>query len=351
MNTIQKEDYQQISTLPFIEWERLAGKTVLITGGTGLIGSNLVNALLYIDNVKKLGLKVILPVRNPEKAKKVIDTGSDALLIKPYALGERIEVQASIDYVVHLASPTSSKFFAEQPADTLLANIEGTKSVLELAREKKLRKFVYLSSMEVYGFPRRGHQVTEKEIGAFETMHARNSYPIAKIASEALCNAYWVQYQVPVVVLRATQTFGPGVEYNDGRVFAEFMRCVLEKKNIVLKSAGLTERSYLYTGDAVTAILTGLLNGNPGESYTVANPETYCSIKDMAQLVADRIAHGDIEVVYNISEDIEKAGYAPTLYMDLDVSKIKSLGWRPTRNLTDMFERMIQGATEDLPSK
>ena len=121
------------------------------------------------------------------------------------------------------------------------------------------------------------------------------------------------------------------------------MRCAVEHKNIVLKSQGLTERSYLYTADAVSAILTVLQKGNPGEAYTAANPETYCSIRDMAQMVADQVAGGAIQVVYDGSKDIKELGYADTLYMDLDIRKIEELGWYPTVKLLKMFERMIEG--------
>ena len=192
------------------------------------------------------------------------------------------------------------------------------------------------------------HKVKENELGSFETMNARNSYPIAKIACENLCNSYCSQYGVPAVILRATQTFGPGVKYDDGRIFAEFMRCVVEKKNIVLKSAGLTERSYLYTADAVSAILVSLLNGKPGQAYTIANPNTYCSIKDMAQMVADEVAGGSIKVVFDIAKDIEKLGYARTLFMNLDVAKVEKLGWTPSVDLKSMFERMIEGMKADV---
>ena len=345
MYKVQIEDCQNIGKLDFIEWEQFREKVILITGSTGLIGSNLVNALAYNSQAKGLDIKLILPVRNVSAAKEQFGwTGAKMI---PYSLGSELETDESIDYIVHLSSPTSSKYFMEKPVDTMLANIEGTKVLLEFGKSCRIKKFINLSTMEVYGFPEKGHKVKESELGAFETMNARNSYPIAKIASETLCSSYYIQYEVPAVVLRATQTFGPGVKYNDGRVFAEFMRCATEKKDIVLKSAGLTERCYLYTADAVSAILVSLLNAQPGQVYTVANPDTYCSIQDMAQMVADEIADGQISVVFDIVDDIEKLGYAGTLYMDLDVGKIESLGWRANINLREMFERMGRGIEEN----
>ena len=345
MKRVQVQDYENIGNLDFIEWKQLQNKKILITGSTGLIGSNLVNAIAYISQKMNLNIKLILPVRNVDMATKLFSwVGAEICF---YELGTELRLSTLVDYIVHLASPTASKFFTEKPVDTLLSNIDGCRAILDWAVTHPVRKFVNLSSMEVYGFPAKGHKIKENELGSFETMNSRNSYPLAKIAGEALCYGYYSQHRVPTVVLRATQTFGPGIRYNDERVFAQFMRCIVEKKDIVLKSKGLTERSYLYTADCVSGILVSLLKATPGSSYTIANPETYCSINDMAQMVANEISNREIKVIYDFTEDASKLGYAETLYMDLDVTKIRGLGWRPTVGLRQMFERMIEGITDD----
>ena len=346
MNSVQIEDCKNIGKLSFIHWEKLRNTTILITGATGLIGSNLVNALAYNSKIKGLDLRIILPVRNLSLARRLFNW-TDVEFI-PYSFESNLDLREDIDFIVHLASPTSSKWFIERPVETILANVEGTNHLLLSAIRLPIQKFVFLSSMEVYGFPQKGHKVKENEIGSFDTMTTRNSYPIAKIASEALCNSYWSEFKVPVVILRATQTFGPGVKYNDGRVFAEFMRCAVEKKDIVLKSEGLTERPYLYTADAISAIIVALISGEAGNCYTVANPNTYCSIKDMACLVAEQIADDQIKVRSDIKEDLSGIGYANTLYMDLDVDRIEKLNWYPTTNLREMFIRMIRGLGTDI---
>ena len=150
--------------------------------------------------------------------------------------------------------------------------------------------------------------------------------------------SYYSEYHVPVKIARLTQTFGPGVNYQDGRVFAEFARCAIEGRNIILKTKGETERSYLYTEDAVWAILTILLKGENGQAYTVANEETYCSIYEMASMVA-----GKYGIQVEIQEqDTASQGYANTLYMNLDTTKLQKLGWNPQVGLAEMYERMIQ---------
>ena len=119
------------------------------------------------------------------------------------------------------------------------------------------------------------------------------------------------------------------------------MRCVIENHDIVLKTNGETERCYLYIADAVSAILTIMLSGGNGESYNAANTETYCSISEMAKLVTDKVAKNAIKVTYQL-ENIQKLGYANTLYMKLNTDKLKSLGWIPTTNLVAMFINMIE---------
>lgn len=340
-NRIILEDCERIAKESFINWELFKNKSLLITGSTGLIGLNLVNLLMFVNRRFELNIKVYLPVRNVSAAYSMFGK-DDCLSIFEYKLGDPLRIEGEIDYIVHLASPTSSRFFSENPTETLLTNIEGLKSLLEYSKSNRIKKLVFVSTMEVYGFPEKGHEVYEDEIGSFEPMVSRNSYPIAKIACESLCHAYYSQYGVPSVVIRATQTFGPGVKYDDGRVFAQFMRCAIEKKDIVLKSLGLTERSYLYTGDAVTAIIVGLQKGISGEAYTAANPSTYCSIKEMAEMVSNRIANGKIKVVFDVADDVTKLGYANTLYMKLNVDKLCSLGWKPFVDLYEMYDRMIQ---------
>lgn len=253
------------------------------------------------------------------------------------------EVEEDIDYIIHGANPTSSRYFIDHPVETLHTAVYGTDNLLQLAVEKRVKSFVFLSTMETYGTPGKGTRITEENCGQFDTTTIRNCYPLGKQVCENLCCSYLSEYHVPVKIARLTQTFGPGVRYDDGRVFAEFARCAIEHRNIVLKTRGETERDYLYTGDAVSAILTILLNGEDGQAYTVANEETYCSVYEMASLVAGRYG---IQVEIQ-EQDVLSQGYANTLYMDLDTTKLQKLGWKPQVGLEEMFDRMIRSMKKE----
>lgn len=339
MSYVLDKDTEQILNSDFINWDVFKNKTFLVTGATGLVGSNFVKLLSRLSETKQLDIEILCMVRDIGKATGIFEK-SNCIKFMCSDITDSVLIEEDIDYIIHAANPTASKYFINNPVETINTSVLGTMKMLELAKAKKVEGFVYLSTMEVYGEPNKGVLVTEEDISGFNPEKARNSYPISKQLCESLCGAYACEYGVPTRVLRLTQTFGPGVTYNDGRVFAEFMRCAIEKKDIILKTKGETERSYLYTADAFTAIMVALQKGKDGSCYTVANPDTYCSIKEMAELVAHEICQDSIKVDIQL-DDISKYGYANTLHMNLDVTKMKSLGWMPLVGLTEMFRRAI----------
>ena len=362
--------------------QKFSGKTVMVTGATGLIGKALVKALLSVGEVSVSGedlmaevtampekktaeqlavsrqsaknmqietpVKVVAVVRSIDKARKLfgdLSRHAEAEGKLVYRVGDIRTVELSdvqADYIVHAASDTSSKSFVERPVETLDVILGGTRHMLDYAAScKTLKKFLFLSTMEVYGTPATDEKITEQHGTNLDTMKVRTCYPEGKRLAEMLCTSFGKEYGVPVNVLRLTQTFGEGVSYEDGRVFAEFVRCAIEKRDIVLKTKGETKRSYLYVGDAVSAILRVLTDGVVGEAYNAANEETYCSIYEMAAMVAERFGDGKVRV--RIEEDEKNdRGFAPTLHMNLDTSKLQALGWRAEVDLPEMYQRMME---------
>lgn len=342
-NSIFQEDVKHINAVDFIPWEKFRDKTLFITGATGLIGSTVINALNYVNDQRGLNLTILALVRDLQRAEEKFDAILESGMLKLLKgsvedLDENfIKHMPSVDFVIHGASQTASKEFVDHAVETIKTTLIGTMNTLELAKVKAAEGYVYLSSMEMYGYPRKGHRVTEDEAGAMTPLECRNSYPISKLMSESMCCAYASEYHVPAKIVRLTQTFGPGFDYNDSRIFAYFIRCAIEKKNIVLKTKGETERCYLYTADAATAILTILLQGQAGQAYNAANEETYCSIIDMAE----RVALGAGIEVHTELQEHKKNGYLDTLCMKLNTDLLKALGWKPITG-TDTIGKMYQ---------
>ena len=243
------------------------------------------------------------------------------------------------DYIIHCASPTIGKYMTEHPVETFCLAYESTKAILDYGRKHQTKGVVYISSLESYGQVLNDVDVEESYQGFVDLFDLRSSYPMGKRAAEFLCIAYAKQYNVPIRVARLTQTFGAGVSKEDNRVFAQFARCVIEGKDIVLHTKGESAKPYLYTTDCVEAILYILLHGKDGDVYNVSNDNTFISIIDLANFLCE---HFNSNISVHVMQQ-QNMGYAPVTRLKLSSSKLQSLGWQPHYNLEMMFKRLIDG--------
>lgn len=335
MNRVQLQDIREFVN-SFLLADELCGSSFLITGATGLIGSSLIHCLLALNR----DIRIVAPVRNMWKVYELFEEGTKTIeLIECDLLSFDYNTIGSVDYIVHCAAPTSSKFFVEHPVETFDTIIKGTSVLLEYARNHPVKGFVYLSSLEVYGSISDDSQSIAEDIqGYWDPMNVRSSYPLAKRAAENLCCSYAHQYGVPVNVARLTQTTGAGIAKDDNRVIAQFARLAAEGHDIILHTRGEAARPYCYTTDAVSAILYLLLRGEIGEAYNVANEKTYISARGMAEYLKEHI-----NPAINVRVELDNnMGYAPVTKLRLSSQKLLALGWQPRFGLKEMFERLIQ---------
>lgn len=323
----------------YIPFEKLKSKSVFITGGTGLVGSAFTKLLLAANEEFRLDVKIYLLVRSTAKAEQIFGK-QERLYYISGDLDHLPEMDFDVDFILHSASPTASKYFAEHPVETVKIAVGGTIRLLDLAKEKGTESFVYLSSMEVYGERLEEEPVSESEILLTQPLRVRSCYPQSKLLCENLCVDYFEEYQLSTKIVRLAQTFGPGIPMDDNRVFAQFARAAINSTDIVLQTPGTTKQCYVYTLDAALAILAVMLLGAPGEAYNAANPATYCSIKEMAEMVAQKIARNAISVQINIDADAAKK-YPPTHKWNLSADKLLALGWKPTKNLEEMYSKLV----------
>ncbi len=342
-DSILQEDLEQLIKNPSVPFDMLKDKTVFVTGATGLLGSQTVRALACANRLLGSGIRILAMARNSQKAEKVFGSllnRGDVKLVHADVNAE-ITCEEPVDYIVHGASATSSRYFVSNPVETIKTAVDGTVHVLEFAKQKQVKGFLYLSSLEVYGTPAADAGLIEESYsGYIDPLAVRSSYSQGKRMAECICAAYASQYGVPVKIARLSQTFGAGVEYDDGRVFAEFARCAIEKKDIVLHTAGKTERSYCYTRDAAAAMLLILVKGEAGSAYNVTNMDTRISIANMAQLVCDIFPESGIRVTFDMPKDVASFGYNPEMVIALDAGRLMELGWKPAVNLKEMFQRL-----------
>jgi dTDP-glucose 4,6-dehydratase len=246
------------------------------------------------------------------------------------------------DYLVHGASVTASKMMVDNPVETIMTAIEGTKNMMDFATRCKMHGVVYLSSMEAYGIVKVDHgEVYEKDLGFIDSLNVRSSYSEGKRMTECLCASFASEYGVNVKIARLAQTFGAGIDKNENRVFAQFAKSVMNNENIVLHTNGEKANCYCYTSDAVAGLIILLLKGEAGQAYNVANMKTFCSIKEMAKIFVRVGKESSSELVFDIPEDISGFGYAPSSIMKLNSEKIMSLGWKPLFGMEDMAIRLM----------
>ncbi len=342
---VLQEDLERVADDAFL-LEGLRGKRVVVTGATGLVGSWLIRALACMNRRHDAGMHIRGILRNREKAEKIYGSEflrrSDVSFLEADITHEIAAEDAAADLVIHGAAVTASRTMVEQPVETILTAVEGTKHVLDYARACGASRFLYLSSMEMYGSLEKSGdtRATEDRLGWLDLTKIRSNYPESKRMCENLCIGYGKEYGLDVRIARLSQTFGAGILPWENRVFAQFARSAMEGKDIVLHTKGLSEGNYCYTGDCVRGILTIALKGRAMEAYNVSNESTHTTIAGMAEMVAGELAGGRVRVVYDIPEE-NRYGYAADVRLVLDASKLRGLGWEPEIGLKEMYRRMM----------
>lgn len=322
---------------------KLRNCTVMVTGASGLVGSRVIKCISQKNNSENTNIRIVACVRNLEKAKKKLDGCSDSIEYYVSDICDEIDYSGNVDYIIHAAGVTGgSKQHIDTPMNTINTAINGTINVLEYARKCHAKGVVYLSSLEIYGkMPVENQVIYEEQAGYIDVTNVRSSYSESKRMCECICSSYAKQYSVPVCIARLTATFGPGVAYNDGRVFAQFARAVIEKQDIVLKSTGETVRNYCDVDDCAKALIMLLTEGKSEEAYNIANPETEISIRDMAERFIMLFPESGIQVKFDLSEDCTKLGYNQTIKSVLAADKLTGIGWKPDYSLDETIKRLV----------
>ncbi|MBQ7995514.1 MAG: NAD-dependent epimerase/dehydratase family protein [Bacilli bacterium] len=323
----------------------LENKTIFITGATGLIGTQVGKSLIRYRRQYGGKFKIVLQARNVEKLMNRYkeDLVEEGVYVVLGDIRDMIIFDGKVDYIIHCASNTSSAFFVTNPVETIDILVSGTKNALEFAKEKRVKGFLYLSTLEVYGdvFDD-AVAIDESAFHYLDFLSVRSSYPEGKRMCECLCSSYYHEYGVPILIARLTQTIGSDIEPYDNRVFAEFARCSVKGKDIVLKTAGETVRSYCDVIDGTVALFYILSKGEFGNAYNVANNATICSIMQLAELFRS-LSKYNINIVFDRSANARKLGYNNDIKIRLDTSKIESLGWKPSYSLKDTVLRLMKG--------
>ena len=325
-----------------LPWRELDGRTVLVTGATGMLALYVTWLLLYLHEYDDIHVKVVALCRNRQKAEEYygewIGKPYFHLLIQDVC--EPIAYEEKVDYVFHLAGNASPYFINSDPVGIMKCNLLGTMNVLEYARDCQTKKVIFASTREVYGKNEEAERMDEQAFGTLDPLDGRSCYPESKRAAETLLKSYYLQYGVNFNAIRIAHSYGPTMTLeNDGRVMADLMGDVVAGRDIVLKSSGEAIRAFLYLTDAVVGMFTILFHGETAKAYNLANETEPISIKDLAHMMAALREDKNIQVV--VSEGGQK-GYCAYRRTALDTSAIEQLGWKPMVSLKEGINRLIR---------
>ncbi len=325
-----------------LAWEKLAGRSILITGARGMIGSVLVDALVLRNELFGDGISIYALGRNDRLAHArfadYIETSRIVFL--KHDVTKPLPPIGEIDYIVHAASNTHPRAYVSDPIGTITANVFGVYNLLSYAVDHSTRRFMFLSSVEVYGENRGDTELfDESYCGYIESHTLRAGYPESKRLGEALCKAFAEAHGVETAVLRLARVYGPTMSQEDSKAIAQFMTNAVSGKDVILKSLGNQMYSFCYVVDAVIAVLAVLLNEESGEAYNVAGLESDVTLRCLAERIA-RL--GGVTVKYELPDEHESKGYSRATKALLCTSKLRALGWQPRYTLDEGLRRTFE---------
>ncbi|MBR6766975.1 MAG: NAD-dependent epimerase/dehydratase family protein [Clostridia bacterium] len=305
----------------------LCGKKVLITGATGLIGSFMVDVLLWLNETAGAGIAVYAAGRSEDGMRVRFGNAMDKpyFTFVPYDACKPVQFDFRADYVFHAACSAHPLAYAKDPVGIMQANLFGTMQLLEYLRGCPDAGFVFLSTGETYGEnPDLPDGFSETSHGYVDPMNPRSCYPESKRGAETLCASYAAQYGVNARVARLCHVYGPTITRDNSRADAQFLRKALSGEDIVMKSTGSQVRSFCYVADAARALFRIMLDGGKGQAYNVANRYSVASIRDYAEILASTAG---VSLTFDLPPEAEKAGYSKVTRAVLNPAKLENLGW------------------------
>jgi len=290
---IVNEDLEYITSRGRQEFARLSGRHVVVAGGAGFLGHYLVQAMLYWNKThpdsKPISVTVLDSfVRGVPSWLTLLRSRADLKVLQHDVTMPFPDGLGDFHYVIHAASIASPIYYRKYPIETMDANVNGLRFMLDyaLAEQKKgkaIEGVLFYSSSEIYGDPSPENIPTpETYRGHVSCTGPRACYDESKRYGETLCVNFARQHGLPIKIARPFNNYGPGLKITDGRVIPDFARNILTEEDIVLLSDGSAKRTFCYVSDAVLGYFKVLVNGGAGEAYNVGVESPEISVMELA---------------------------------------------------------------------
>lgn len=330
-----------------LPWEQLAFRTIMISGATGMVGKCLIDVIMLRNEKYQEQIHIIALSRSRESAKKRLSAYWENPLLTYIScdVNDKIPECGNVDYVIHAASNTHPVQYATDSIGTILSNVVGTKNLLDYAVSHGIKRFCFLSSVEIYGENRGDvEKFDETYLGYLDCNTLRAGYPESKRLGETLCNAYRQTYGLDFVIPRLSRLYGPTMLPSDTKAISQFIKKAAAKEDIVLKSEGKQKYSYTFVTDAASGVLYTLLCGESFQAYNIADEKSDTTLKELAEYLAETAG---VDVVFELPDEKEKSGYSTATKAMLDAGKLEKTGWTPRVHMKEGLRCTVESLWDE----
>lgn len=327
--------------------EKLEGKTILMSGARGFLGRYFMEIFKKMNqNYFKKPVKIIA-LDNLITAGVIgskIDEEVNIEFIN-YDVTKPLDIKQNIDHVIHAAGIASPHYYRMYPLETLDVAINGTRNMLNIAKEKK-SKFLFFSSSEIYGDPDlKNIPTSEKYRGSVSTLGPRSCYDEGKRVGETLCYIFQNHYDIHTNIVRPFNFYGPGMQEKDFRVLPNFASRIKAKLPLKIYGKGSQTRTFCYITDAIVGLFKVIIDGKNGEVYNIGNPNPEISMIDLVKTIRN---------VSNTEIPFEVIDYPDSYPSDEpnrrcpDIQKAKEqINFQPSVDLNEGLRRFLNWTNEN----
>lgn len=338
---IIQEDIVQLAKHLKDQMHYFEGKTFLVTGAGGFLGNYIVLLFRYLNrHVLRHKLSAIL-LDNFITGYEQQIISDENLIFQKHNVIEPYRTDRKIDYLIHAAGIASPVYYTKFPVETMDVGTIGTRNMLELAREQKVKSFLFTSSSEVYGDPDNRFVPTPEEYrGNVSISGPRACYDESKRFGETMCVTFWHVYGVPVKMVRPFNVYGPGIRPDDYRVLPNFIEHALRKESLPIHGDGRNTRAFCYINDAIEMIFRVFFSEANGEAFNIGNPEQELSVEGLAKCVVEAFPY-PVEIVHIDPPHAVYAQSDPKRRCP-DISKVQQVtGFQPKYPLKEGLARTV----------